>query len=80
MLRRFLPSVLKNTPSDLADVIVADNASTDDSLVVLAAEFPEVQTIVLDRNYGFAEGYNQALRSLTPNPSPKGEGNVRGEG
>ena len=80
MLRRFLPSVLKNTPRDLADVIVADNASTDDSLAVLAAEFPEVQTIVLDRNYGFAEGYNQALRSLTPNPSPKGEGNFREEG
>ena len=64
MLRRFLPSVLANTPSSLASVIVADNGSTDDSLAVLAAEFPQVATIVLDRNYGFAEGYNQALRRV----------------
>ena len=61
MLRRFLPSVIANSPSSLAQVIVADNASTDDSLDVLAAEFPEVEVIRLDCNYGFAEGYNQAL-------------------
>jgi len=64
MLRRFLPSVLANTPSSLAQVIVADNGSTDDSLAVLAAEFPQVQTIALDRNYGFAEGYSQALKRV----------------
>lgn len=64
MLRRFLPSVLGNTPSNLADVIVADNGSTDDSLEVLSSEFPEVGVIVLDQNYGFAEGYNQALRRV----------------
>ena len=61
MLRRFLPSVIANSPSSLAQVIVADNASTDDTLDVLAAEFPEVEVIRLDCNYGFAEGYNQAL-------------------
>ena len=62
MLRKFLPSVIKY--SQEAEVIVADNASKDDSLKVLESEFPEVRTIVLDRNYGFAEGYNQALRQV----------------
>ena len=62
MLRKFLPSVLKY--SQEADVIVADNASKDDSLKVVETEFPEVRTIALDKNYGFAEGYNQALRQV----------------
>ena len=62
MLRKFLPSVLKY--SQEAEVIVADNASKDDSLKVMETEFPEVRTIVLDKNYGFAEGYNQALRQV----------------
>ena len=64
MLRRFLPSVLSHTPSALARVIIADNGSTDDSLAVLAAEFPQVDVIPLDRNYGFAEGYHQALQRV----------------
>ncbi len=62
MLRKFLPSVLKY--SQEAEVIVADNASKDDSLKVMESEFPEVRTIVLDKNYGFADGYNQALRQV----------------
>ena len=64
MLRRFLPSVIAHTPAGSARVIVADNGSTDDSLAVLAAEFPAVEVIALDQNYGFAEGYNQALRRV----------------
>lgn len=64
MLRRFLPSVVANTPAALADIIVADNGSTDDSMAVLASDFPSVATIQLERNYGFAEGYNQALSRL----------------
>ncbi|MBR1801330.1 MAG: glycosyltransferase family 2 protein [Bacteroidaceae bacterium] len=64
MLRRFLPSVLTHTPREQARVIVADNASTDDSLIVLATEFPDVEVIRLDRNYGFAEGYNRALQRV----------------
>lgn len=59
MLRTYLPSVVANTAN--ADVIVADNGSTDNSLDVLAHEFPTVKTILLDRNYGFAEGYNRAI-------------------
>ena len=62
MLRKYLPSVLRY--SQEAEVIVADNASNDDSLKLLEQEFPEVRTIVLEKNFGFAEGYNQALRQV----------------
>ena len=63
MLRRFLPSVAEHS-HPLGEVIVADNGSTDESLEILQQEFPEVRTLVLDRNYGFAEGYNEAFRRL----------------
>jgi len=46
------------------EVVVADNASTDDSLSFLAERYPRVRTISLDRNYGFAQGYNEALRQV----------------
>ena len=62
MLRRFLPSVINH--SDEAHIIVADNASTDDSVEVLQREFPQVEVICLDANYGFAEGYNRALAQV----------------
>ena len=62
MLRRFLPSVIKHSPE--AEVVVADNGSTDDSLRLMAEKFPSVRTIALDKNYGFAEGYNRALRQV----------------
>lgn len=59
MLRRFLPSVVKYSPE--AEVVVADNGSTDNSLEILREEFPGVKTMVFSENYGFAEGYNKAL-------------------
>jgi hypothetical protein len=62
MLRKYLPSVVAHTPE--AEVIVADNGSTDESLAVLKKEFPSVRTIVLDKNYGFAEGYNRAIEQV----------------
>lgn len=62
MMRRFLPSVVEY--SSPYDVIVADNGSTDGSVEMLHDEFPTVQTIVLDQNYGFAEGYNRALQQV----------------
>lgn len=63
MLRRFLPSVVEHS-QPLGEVIVADNGSTDESLEILQQEFPEVRTLVLDRNNGFAEGYNETFRRL----------------
>lgn len=62
MLRTYLPSVIAHTKG--AEIIVADNGSTDDSLEVLRKEFPSVKTIVLDTNYGFAEGYNKAIEQV----------------
>ena len=59
-LRRFLPSVVAAG----VEVIVADNGSTDDSLAALAAGFPSVTVLRMDRNYGFAGGYNRALEYI----------------
>ncbi len=62
-LARFLPAVLLH--SGQATIYVADNASTDDSLLFLKENYAEtVKTIVLNQNYGFAEGYNQALKQV----------------
>lgn len=60
MLQTYLPKVLACS-RDEAVVYVADNASTDDSLAMLNEKFPEVRQIVLDKNWGFADGYNKAL-------------------
>ena len=62
MLRRFLPSVVKNSPE--ADVVVVDNGSHDDSLRYLRDEMPQVRYIALERNYGFPGGYNRGLWEL----------------
>lgn len=64
LLRGYLPSVVENTPGWLADVIVADNGSTDASLAVLRECFPEVKRIEFPENHGFAEGYNRAINQL----------------
>ena len=61
LLEEFLPSVIANTPSDIAEVVVADNGSTDGSIEMLNEKFPSVRIITLDKNYGFAEGYNKAI-------------------
>ena len=62
MLAHYLPAVL-NFSRDEATVYVADNASTDDSLSVLE-KFPECKVIILEKNWGFAEGYNRALEQI----------------
>lgn len=62
MLRRFLPSVIEY--SHEASIYVADNGSSDESCDVVRNEFPAVKLIVLDHNYGFAEGYNRALAQV----------------
>ena len=63
MLKQYLPTVLQYSREE-AVVYVADNASTDDSLKMLAAEFPECRVITLEKNWGFAEGYNKALAQI----------------
>ena len=64
MLRTFLPSVVRYSEEDGACVYVADNGSTDASVQMLREEFPMVRLILSEKNYGFAEGYNRALRQV----------------
>lgn len=64
LLRRFLPSVIQHSLNE-AEIWVADNASTDDSVKVVEAEFPVVKILRLDNNYGFAGGYNRALKQIS---------------
>ena len=64
MLRSFLPSVVGGSKGEGIQVYVADNGSTDNSLSVLREQFPSVRVLELHRNYGFAEGYNMALRQV----------------
>ena len=61
MMEKFLPSVIANTTGD-AEVIIADNGSTDDSIEFLHSHY--LRIIQLDQNYGFAEGYNRALAQV----------------
>lgn len=64
-LKKYLSCLLNSTEGyDDVQVVVADNASQDGSLTLLHEEFPEIKTIALDRNYGFAGGYNKALKQL----------------
>lgn len=62
-LERFLPSVFLSGYSNY-EVIVADNASTDDSVIFLEDQYPAVRIIRLKENYGFAKGYNEALKQV----------------
>lgn len=62
-LERYLPSVVEHTSGD-AEVVIADNGSMDDSLAWLRINYPNVRVIQLDRNYGFAGGYNRALSEI----------------
>ena len=62
MLRTYLAGVEKYKGD--AEVFVADNASTDGSLSYLRDNHPGVKLMILDKNYGFAEGYNKALRQI----------------
>jgi GT2 family glycosyltransferase len=63
-LQRYLPSVSEYSNHPGVKVFVADNGSNDDSLAYLKTEFPDMGIIALNRNYGFAEGYNRSLSQL----------------
>jgi len=63
-LRQFLPLLIRYTTLPAVELVVADNNSTDDSLKILQDEFPSIRRVVLNANYGFAEGYNKALQQV----------------
>ena len=63
-LQTFLPGLIASCEGLDAQVMVADNASTDGSAAFLRAQFPEVPLILLEENYGFAGGYNKALQNI----------------
>ena len=63
-LEQFLPNVIENTDEELAEIVVADNASTDGSVEFMKERFPDIRLIVNDFNGGFATGYNIALRQI----------------
>lgn len=62
-LEQFMPSILASNYENF-EVLVADNASTDGSVAFLKKQFPTVRLILLSENYGFAEGYNRALKEV----------------
>lgn len=62
LLRQFLPSVIQHSTS--AEIIVADNGSTDQSLNILESEFSTIRTIRLNENFGFCRGYNETLKQV----------------
>ena len=62
-LQRFLPSVLA-TDYGNAHIIVADNASTDDSVNFLQQHYPQIRIIQNSVNEGFAKGYNTVLKQV----------------
>lgn len=62
MLKRYLPSVIAHSPE--AEIVVADNGSTDFSIELLEQQFPQIRLLRFDRNYGFAEGYNRAIAQV----------------
>ena len=63
MLAKYLPNVIEYSRQD-AEIWVADNSSSDGSMHLLETQFPQVKTIVLEQNFGFAEGYNRALKQI----------------
>ena len=63
-LEKFLPGLVASVQGCDAEVIVADNASTDGSRELLRERFPAVRRIELDRNYGFTGGYNRAFSRI----------------
>lgn len=64
-LRKFLPGLLHSVSRvEDAEVIVADNDSSDGSLELMQELFPEVRTISLEKNFGFTGGYNRAFKEI----------------
>lgn len=63
LLEQFLPSIV-NFSSELAEIYVADNASTDSSIGFIKEYYPEVHIVKNTTNDGYAKGYNDALKNI----------------
>ncbi len=63
-MEKFLPALVSNSQVEGAEIVVADNASSDDSIPFLEKEYPDIRLIRLDKNYGFTGGYIRALDQL----------------
>ncbi len=63
-LEKFLPSVIEHTTYPNAELIIADNASTDDSVVFLRQHYPNIRIVHNLNNTGYAGGYNEALKLI----------------
>ena len=64
LMKEFLPSICAHTPTDIADVVVADNGSTDGSVEWLKRNHPDVVLLEMEENHGYARGYNLAIKKL----------------
>lgn len=64
LMKSFLSSVILHTTSDVCEVVVVDNGSTDESIKWLKDNYPQLKTIALDKNYGYTGGYNRAISEL----------------
>ncbi|MDU1889283.1 MAG: glycosyltransferase family 2 protein [Dysgonomonas sp.] len=64
LLEKFLPSVMQFTSHPDVEIVIADNGSTDTSLDFLRVHYPLIRQVILPQNYGFAEGYNRALKEI----------------
>lgn len=63
LLQKFLPSVFEHS-KEKASIYIADNGSTDESLNYVRSAFPQIKIIELEKNLGFAKGYNEALKQV----------------
>jgi len=64
LLEKFLPSIVRYSPTEYSDIYLADNASTDDSIAFVKKNFTSVNIIKNEENWGFAKGYNKALKNI----------------
>ncbi|KGN97508.1 glycosyl transferase family 2 [Porphyromonas gingivicanis] len=65
LLERFLPSVVRYSHHRDVEVVVIDNGSTDTSCSFITSSYPQIRLIRLEKNYGFAEGYNKGIQEIT---------------
>ena len=67
LLKQFLPSFINYTKREDTKIYIADNASSDNSVDFIKNNYPQIELVINDKNYGFAEGYNQALKKINAN-------------